>query len=108
MAFFAHFSSIWSTFAETWGSINARKKKKIVESPTKQDKISITEYDRTYASDTSTKLWKYQRTHDGRNEDDDLEDNTDCSSSGERKLFSIETQVQESGTSIEEKVFFHR
>ena len=55
----------------------------------KTGKISLTEYDRTYKLVFSNKILKHQYTDGGLNEDDHLEDNTDCSSSGEVKLFSL-------------------
>ena len=60
----------------------------------KTGQIAIREYDRTYKLDISNEVLKHQYTHGGLNEDDHLEDNTDCSSSGEIKLFSFETQMQ--------------
>ena len=55
----------------------------------KTGKIAITEYDRTYKLDISNKVLKHQYTQSGLNEDDHLEDNTDCSTSGEVKLFPL-------------------
>ena len=48
----------------------------------KKGKIAITEYDRNYKLDISNEVLKHQYTHGGLNEDDHLEDDTDCSSSG--------------------------
>ena len=60
----------------------------------KTGQIAITEYNRTYKLDISNEVLKHQYTHGCLNEDDYLEDNKDCSSSGEVKLFSFETQMQ--------------
>ena len=60
----------------------------------KTGQIAITEYDRTYKLDISNEVLKNQYTRGGLNEDDHLEDVTDCSSSVEVKLFSFETQMQ--------------
>ena len=60
----------------------------------KTEQIAITEYDRTYKLDVSNEVLKHQYTHGGLNEDDHLDDNIDCCSSGEVKLYSFETQLQ--------------
>ena len=48
----------------------------------------------TYKLDITNEVSKHQYSQGGLNEDNHLEGNTDCSSSGEVKLFSFETQTQ--------------
>ena len=89
--FLSHSSLAYDQISSTTDVIVPPEKCRIAN---KTGQIAITEYDRTYKLDISNEVSKDQYTHGGLNEDDHLEDNTDCSSSEEAKLFSFETQMQ--------------